>query len=208
MVSSHDMRAGSWLVILLREPRPGKVKTRLAAGIGAIAAAAWYRRQSLNVIRRVGSDSRWTTLLAVSPDAAGMASRVWPERLPRIAQGGGGLGERMRRVFQRLPAGPVVIIGSDIPGVTSDRIATAFQMLRGHDAVFGPSPDGGYWLVGLGRFRRCPAGVFENVRWSSRHALADSAASLRGRNVRFADTLSDVDTADDLRSRQKRRDRS
>ena len=205
MVSLHDMKANPWLVILLREPRPGQVKTRLAKGIGNIAAAAWYRRQSLNVIRRVGGDPRWTTVLAVSPGATGMASRVWPEHLPRITQGNGGLGERMRRVFRCLPPGPVVVIGSDIPCVASKHIAKAFRMLRCHGAVFGPSPDGGYWLVGLGRLRRCPTGLFANVRWSSRHALADSVASLRGRRVRFADTLSDIDTVDDLRRLRDRR---
>ena len=193
------MRARPWLVILLREPRPGKAKTRLAQGLGAIAAAKWYRRQCLDLIRRVGGDPRWTTLLAVSPDAAGMASRIWPEHVPRIPQGGGDLGDRMRRVFRRLPPGPVVIIGSDIPGVTTGHIARVFRMLGCHDAVFGPSPDGGYWLVGLGRIRRCPAGLFGNVRWSGRHALADSVDSLRGRHVRFADTLIDIDTVDDLR---------
>lgn len=200
MVSLHDMRTGSWLVIMLREPCPGRVKTRLAKEIGNIEAAAWYRRQSLNVIRRVGSDPRWTTLLAVSPDATGMASRVWPEHMLRITQGNGDLGKRMRRVFRCLPPGPVMVIGSDIPGVTAKHIAKAFQMLRCREAVFGPSPDGGYWLVGLGRFRRCPAGLLVNVRWSSRHALADSIASLRGRRVRFADTLNDIDTMNDLRS--------
>ena len=201
----HDMRTGCWLVIMLREPRPGQVKTRLAKATGSVAAAAWYRRQCLNVIRRVGRDPRWTTLLAVSPDAAGMASRVWPEHVQRISQGNGDLGERMRRIFQRLPPGPVLVIGSDIPGVTPKHIAKAFQMLRCHEAVFGPSPDGGYWLVGLGRLRRCPAGLLENVRWSSRHALADSVASIRDRRVRFADTLCDIDTVNDLRSLRDRR---
>ncbi len=76
-------------------------------------------------------------------------------------------------------------------------IARAFRALGGHDAVFGPAPDGGYWLVGLKRMR-VPGTLFDNVRWSSEHALSDSVVSLEGARVALVDTLGDVDTVDDL----------
>ena len=182
---------------MVREPRPGKVKTRLARDIGAVAAAAWYRRNCLRVIRRL-TDPRWQTILAVSPDISAQEGSAWPSGVPRIPQGSGNLGDRLARIFRILPPGPVLVIGSDIPGVTGCKILHAFRLLDSHGAVFGPSPDGGYWLTGLGIHRRRMAGMFRNVRWSSENALADSVASLGGTQIRFAEPLSDVDSQSDL----------
>ena len=105
----------------------------------------------------------------------------------------------MARIMRGLPPGPVCIIGGDIPGITRAHLARAFSALGRHDAVFGPAPDGGFWLVGLKRVAHPPAGLFRNVRWSSPHALADSRASLGVARIALIDTLQDVDTVDDLR---------
>jgi hypothetical protein len=192
------------LVIFLKEPRPGRVKRRLARGIGAVPAAWWFRHSAMALIRRTGRDPRWRTVLAVSPDADGMASRVWPAGMRRIAQGGGDLGARMARIFRTAPPGRVVIVGADIPDLRPAHIAEAFAMLGRADAVFGPAADGGYWLVGLARGRRAaPAGLFAGVRWSTPHALADSLATLRGHRVAFAAPLADVDTVEDLARRRE-----
>ena len=198
MVGTVEHRRGPWLVIFLKEPRPGRVKTRLAKDLGNVRAARWHRRQCLALINRFGPDPRWTTVLAVTPDREGLLSRIWPAHLPRIGQGRGDLGTRMARVMRRLPAGPAIIIGSDTPGATPRRVERAFRLLGRNDAVFGPSLDGGYWLVGLKRSRAISAHTFQHVRWSSQHALADSAASLNCRRIGFADTLQDVDTVSDL----------
>ena len=187
------------LAIFLKEPLPGAVKTRLARDIGAAAASSWYRRQCKALIRRICYDPRWDSYLAVSPDASGLASRVWPQHIPRIPQGGGDLGARMLRVFGMLPPGPAAIIGSDIPGVTASRVLSAFNLLGRHDAVFGPCVDGGYWLVGMKRLQRSSPRLFEGVRWSSCSALQDSVESFRRARIGFAETLRDVDTFDDLR---------
>ncbi len=185
------------LVLMLKEPRPGRVKTRLARDIGAVPAAWWFRHQTAGLIRRL-DEPRWRLVLAVSPDRAALASAAWPRHLPRVAQGPGDLGARMARLLRRLPPGPVLIVGGDVPGVTPRHIDRAFRALGRHDAVFGPAADGGYWLVGLKRTAPPPAALFKGVRWSSRHALADSLASLRGLRVALTDTLHDVDTAADL----------
>ena len=104
----------------------------------------------------------------------------------------------MQRLFTRLPPGPVIIVGSDIPSIRPSHIAEAFRLLGGADAVLGPAPDGGYWLVGLKRTPRVPK-PFAAVRWSGSHALSDTLANLKGRRVALAARLSDVDTAEDLR---------
>ena len=185
------------LVVMLKEPRVGRVKTRLGREIGMVEATWWLRHQTRALLRRI-QDPRWRLILAVAPDTSA-ARRVWPAHLSCFPQGPGDLGQRMARLMQGLPPGPVCIVGGDIPGMRRLHIARAFKALGSTDAVFGPAPDGGYWLVGLKRVAHPPAGLFENVRWSSPHALSDSRKSLGTLTVRLVDTLQDVDTASDLR---------
>lgn len=185
------------LVIMVKEPRPGRVKTRLGRDLGMTAAAWWFRHQSRALIRRV-QDPRWQVVLAVAPDQAGLNSRVWPAHLPRWPQGRGDLGDRMGRMLRAAAPGPVCVIGADIPGIRPAHIAEAFRTLGNHDAVFGPAPDGGYWLVGLKRARPVPPTLFANVRWSTQHALADTIATLPDHRIARIATLNDVDTIDDL----------
>ena len=103
-------------------------------------------------------------------------------------------GDRMGRLFDVLPPGPVVIIGSDIPDIEPADIADAFKALGGNDAVLGPAPDGGYWLIGRKRTPRIPK-PFAKVRWSSCHALQDTLANLQGLRVALLRELNDIDTA-------------
>jgi rSAM/selenodomain-associated transferase 1 len=185
------------VIVMVKVPRPGRVKTRLGRDLGMTAAAWWFRHQVQGLLRRI-RDPRWQVVLAVAPDREGMAARIWPADLPRIPQGKGNLGDRMKRVMRAAPAGPVCVIGGDIPGVTRQELAHAFEQLKGHDAVFGPADDGGYWLVGLRNARAVPESLFQNTRWSTEHALADSIASLPGSKVALANVLHDVDTIKDL----------
>jgi glycosyltransferase A (GT-A) superfamily protein (DUF2064 family) len=83
------------LFIMVKEPRAGRVKTRLGRDIGMTNAAWWFRHQTHRLIRALGRDARWQTILAVSPDFDGLQSRIWPGYLPRWPQGRGSLGDRM-----------------------------------------------------------------------------------------------------------------
>lgn len=180
---------------MVKEPRPGRVKTRLARDIGVIPATWWFRHQSARLFRRL-KDPRWQTVLAVAPDQA-VRSKIWPVDLARVPQGNGDLGQRMTRMLRAAP-GPACLIGADIPGITRAHISRAFAALGDHDAVFGPASDGGYWLVGAKHPPRLLQGTFKNVRWSTGHALADTLNTLPGWRLAFTDTLQDVDTAADL----------
>jgi rSAM/selenodomain-associated transferase 1 len=181
-------RSGRHLVIFTRQPRLGSGKRRLAQDIGQVAALRFQRAMLSLLLRRLGRDRRWITWLAVTPDRA----RPWPARLPVVPQGQGDVGLRMGRVARMLPRGAVVIVGSDIPGITAGDIALAFKALGHRDAVFGPASDGGYWLVGLRRRPRLLI-PFDGVRWSSEHALKDTLANLAGRPVGLLRQLTDID---------------
>lgn len=186
------------LAVFLKAPRLGQVKTRLAAGIGALAALRFHRATAATLIRRVARDKRWRTTLWLSPrDGRGQRDVPYPA-LPRFGQGQGDLGRRMARVFRLLPPGPVVLVGTDVPALGPAEIAAAFDRLRAQDAVFGPARDGGYWLVGLtGKLRRRPP--FDFVRWSTPHALADTTARLGRARWTLLDPLDDIDTPADYR---------
>ncbi len=186
------------LVVMLKEPRPGRVKSRLGQDIGMTTAAWWFRHQTAALLRRV-TDPRWRTVLAVSPDAEGLRSRIWPAGLHRIPQRGGSLGDRMAQVFRYPSPGPLCIIGADIPLVSRAHIARSFALLGQNEAVLGPAPDGGFWLIGLRRNRPPPPELFAGVRWSSEHALQDTLATLTNRATALTDSLADVDTVHDLR---------
>lgn len=181
------MRRGR-LVVFLKQPRFGAVKTRLARDIGALAAWRFYRAEAARTIRGL-ADPRWDLVLAVTPDRA-PATRVWRSGRA-IGQGRGDLGARMFRALAAAP--PTVLVGSDIPGLEKRHVEAAFRALAaGADLVFGPAADGGFWLVAVRR--RPPRGLFEGARWSTAHALADALARAAPRTkIALVETLADVD---------------
>jgi uncharacterized protein len=188
-----SVRPAQHVVVFVKAPRLGQVKSRLAAGLGALPSLRFYRETTARLLRRVGRDARWRTLIAVPPSGA-LHARFWDMSLPRLDQGSGDLGHRMARAFRALPPGPAVIVGSDIPDLAPRHVAQAFRALGRSDVVLGPAEDGGYWLIGLKRTRPMPLGLLEGVRWSSPHALADTRASLpRWFSVALLETLEDVD---------------
>jgi uncharacterized protein len=193
------------LVLFVRAPSWGLGKRRLARDIGDAAALRFERAMLGMLVRRLGRDRRWQLRLAVTPDRARRRARVWPRGVAIAAQGEGDLGQRMRRALAACPPGPAVLVGSDIPALAPHHIAEAFGVLGGHDLVFGPAQDGGFWLVGARRCPRLPP-LFGAVRWSGPHALADVLGNLPPRvRVGFAARLEDVDDAASYRRLAPRR---
>jgi rSAM/selenodomain-associated transferase 1 len=183
-----------YLVIMAKSPRLGRVKRRLGHEIGNVAAIRFYRSCLSHTVLRLAQDGRWRTLIAIDPDRdVGARFQASHKLVARLTQGRGDLGRRMQRLFALLPPGPAIIVGSDIPAMRASDIARAFASLGRGDAVFGQAPDGGYWLVGLKRTPKLLA-PFARVRWSSRHALADTLKNLEGKRVAFVATLTDIDT--------------
>ncbi|HXI86863.1 MAG TPA: TIGR04282 family arsenosugar biosynthesis glycosyltransferase [Parvularculaceae bacterium] len=186
------------LIVFVKAPLAGRVKTRLAREIGIGRAAVLFRRMCERTIGEAAKGG-WRNILAVDPPAALHAEfPVWPRHFERMAQVAGDLGGRMSAAIASVESGPVVVIGADAPGLRAAHLHDAFSMLGRADAVFGPAEDGGYWLIGLARRKPAPD-LFKNVRWSSRDALADTIASLpRDFHVDYLPVLRDIDAAADL----------
>ncbi|OLT24586.1 hypothetical protein BJF79_44975 [Actinomadura sp. CNU-125] len=136
------------LLVIAKEPVPGRVKTRLTPAYTPAEAASLAAAALADTLAAVAAApaGRRTLVLDGSPGA-------WlPAGIEVIAQRGGGLDERLAHTFADADAGrPLVLIGMDTPQVTPGLLAVEARALRGHGAVFGPAADGGFWLLGLRR---------------------------------------------------------
>src|SRR5437868_13454548 len=103
------------LILFVRAPAYGSGKRRLARDIGDLAALRFERLMLARLLRRLGRDRRWRLRLAVTPDRGRFRSRLWPRGVQIAGQGGGDLGERMRRALAACPPGPAVPVGTGIP---------------------------------------------------------------------------------------------
>src|SRR5262245_46417110 len=186
------------LIIFVKAPQAGQVKTRLAAEIGADAACAAYARLVEELLQRLRKLPR--VELRFTPDDTRHRIQAWLapgwEAQP---QGSGDLGARLARAFdEAFAAGAqgVVIIGSDCPEVGAADIHAAWEGLQTSDVVLGPATDGGYWLIGL---RTRQPILFADMPWSSSTVLAETLKQARkaGLKIRKLRELSDVDTAAD-----------
>src|ERR1041384_6629450 len=134
---------GEKLLVFVKAPRPGSVKTRLAKDVGAEPACAAYRQIAGALFDRLrGLDA---VELCYSPADAGTEIQSWMrDGWAAAPQGGGGLGRRLHAAFDRAFSGGaarVVVIGSDCPGVTATDIREAWEGLKTRDVVLGPATD-------------------------------------------------------------------
>jgi uncharacterized protein len=195
----------SQLVVLARWPAPGRCKRRLASSLGAEAAARVQARltgHTLAVARQLARQLGIELVLAVDGLAPRAARRLGDQLgVGRIVlQGGGGLGVRMQRQFQRAAnerARRVVLIGSDLPQLERADLVSAFAALDHQEAVLGPACDGGYWLIGL---RRPEPALMEGIAWGSEQVLEQTLAALarRGLEPALLPWRRDLDRGEDL----------
>jgi len=188
------------LIIFAKAPRLGTVKTRLARHVGNGAALNMYRRMLAETLSAAGQvPARLDVRLVVTPDRFASRGNFWPRGIETGAQGIGDLGQRMGRQF--LSAGRdrhVVLVGSDIPQMTGPMLQSAFGHLAGgQDGVFGPSEDGGFWLVGFRAGRYTPR-MFRNIRWSHSETYRDVRSALPSHyRIAEVETLNDIDDLSD-----------
>lgn len=196
------MSKGLLIIVFVKAPRPGLVKTRMARVAGDTAACLAYRTLAGCLFRNLQGLKHLE--ICHSPDSPEAAREVDPWRQPGwtlSSQGEGGLGERMARAIRRgLDRGhpAVAIIGSDCPWIQPGDLEAASSALLqgGTDVVLGPAEDGGYWLIGArGDFPE----LFEGIAWSTDTVLEQTLdrASRSRRSVHQLRLLSDVDTWED-----------
>jgi rSAM/selenodomain-associated transferase 1 len=186
------------LIVFVRAPRAGAVKTRLAQKIGANAACDAYQKLVRAVLNKI--DSIPEVQLRYSPDDAESEVRPWLRPSWILSpQGAGDLGERLTRAFAESFGGGasrVLIIGSDCPWLNDADIKEAWNDLETHDLVLGPAKDGGYWLIGL---REPKPELFTGISWSTGMVLEQTVKHARagGLQFRLLRELRDVDTLGD-----------
>jgi uncharacterized protein len=191
------------LVVFARAPELGRVKTRVAAELGAHAALSAYRRLADHVMAAVQGGERYSLTVAYTPPDAERQMRQWLGwSVSLTPQAEGDLGDRMQRAIADAisnGAERVVVIGTDCPDVTAATVEEAFARLADADIVLGPATDGGYYLIGMSRLHRS---VFDDVPWSSPETLRVTLARVRaaGLSVAQLEERRDIDTADDWRA--------
>lgn len=183
------------LIVFVKNPIKGKVKTRLAEAIG--------NEQALQVYKKLISITEKVTLNAKSNDlhvyfSDFIEENLW-ERNKKYIQKGSNLGERMLHAFQegfKLDYNKILLIGSDLPDLSAEIIQKGFDALDANDLVFGPAKDGGYYLVGMKVLHH---EIFKNKPWSTPNLLEVTLKQLdRHKSVFYLTELNDIDEYEDL----------
>jgi len=184
------------LIIFTRNPKLGKVKTRLALSIGDEKALQIYKdllQHTMEQTQALDCDKY------VFYDTQIIENDIWDNQLfYKKLQSEGDLGIKMKAAFELLFSigyQKCVVIGSDLFDLKTKYIEKAFQMLDKKKTIIGPAEDGGYYLLGL---KKINAALFQNKKWGTSSVLADTLGHLSIHQVCFLKTLNDIDTIEDL----------
>ena len=186
------------LIIFIKNPALGKVKTRLAKEIGEGPALAVYLKllnHTLSVTQNLSCDK-----VVCYSDFVDMEDDWENEIFEKSIQSGGDLGQRMKNAFFNQfnsEYKKVCIIGSDIPGLSEEIVNEAFNGLEARDAVIGPARDGGYYLLGM---KKLISQLFENKIWGGDRVFESTLEDFRNLNLTYHQLpmLLDIDTKNDL----------
>ncbi|MEI7671297.1 MAG: TIGR04282 family arsenosugar biosynthesis glycosyltransferase [Deltaproteobacteria bacterium] len=197
------------LVVFLRYPEPGKVKTRLAKTHGDPFAAELYGYFVDDLLEALAPGSYHLELFFTPAERETEIRQRFGARYCYSPQEGEGLGERMEKAFRACFAkgfSTAILIGSDAPDLTTEFIDQAFLALEnGQDAVVGPAFDGGYYLIGFRSAMFDPA-VFSGIRWGENSVFENTLNHLQAQKYRIhlAPVWHDIDTGKDLENLQAR----
>ena len=179
------------IIVFLKAPRPGAVKTRLAQSIGVEAACQAYIEMSRSVLETLRGFNR-VQLRFTPDDAQPEIQSLLQPGWSSTPQGSGDLGDRMKRAFQET-ADPAILIGTDCPIIETADLDEAWSALNSYPVVIGPARDGGYWLIGM---RECYPDLFKDIHWSTDRVFNETMnrAKQAGLPVHTLRTLVDIDT--------------
>ncbi len=194
------------VAIFARVPEPGKVKTRLIPVLGAEGAATIQAALLQDTLRKVSLlRAPVARYLYLQGGRAFSTSLSYQMARQRGADLGESQGDAFLRLLRRHPS--ALVIGTDSPLLPVRAMRAALVELRVCDAVLGPCPDGGYYLLGLRRYER---GLLRGIRWGTRFAFRDTLRNLLRRHYSCSilEPCPDVDRPDDVLSllRRLRRD--
>lgn len=197
------------VMVFAKAPVIGRVKTRLAADIGDKAATELYRAFVKDLLGMLdGTD--YPIHIHFTPYASGREIRDWLGGADvLIPQADGDLGQRMASAFTYAFSNYIrrtVLIGTDFPDLPASFIHQAFDALLTHDAVLGPSHDGGYYLIGFNRHGFVPE-VFQDMSWSTDQVFSKTVRIFERHHatVQYLDPWWDIDTHADLMGFIRRR---
>ncbi|MDO5969746.1 TIGR04282 family arsenosugar biosynthesis glycosyltransferase [Flavivirga aquimarina] len=183
------------VIVFVKNIKLGKVKTRLAKTIGNQGAFDVY--SELVKVTEEATQNLQADKRIYFSDA--VVNTKWINDYKTI-QEGENLGERMKNAFIKgFEDGyeRIVLIGSDLPDISSDHIENGLEALKNNNVVFGPAVDGGYYLVGMTKTYHA---IFDNKPWSESHLLEVTLKELDEKNISYTllETLNDIDTFEDL----------
>jgi len=184
------------ILVFTRNPELGKVKTRLAKGIGDQAALQVYIRllqHTEKILSQINADK------SVIYSNKIRLNDMWDDEVyQKKVQIGKDLGERMYHAFlEAFNANyqKVIIIGSDLFDLKTQHLENAIEALNKNEIVIGPAKDGGYYLLGMKKLHQ---DVFKNKNWGTNSVLNATLKDLKSRKIEFLETLNDIDYAQDL----------
>jgi rSAM/selenodomain-associated transferase 1 len=189
------------LIVVAKEPVPGRTKTRLCPPFTLESAAAFYRCLLLDSLALMARFETADHAIAYAPASAhGYFTRLSPNGFSLVEQMGANLGERLANALSQhfdLGYRRVVIMNSDGPTLPLACLEEAFSGLDRADVTLGPGHDGGYYLIGMNRPHR---ELFEGIDWSTERVISQTLAVCRrlGITVHQLPEWYDVDVADDL----------
>lgn len=204
--------ADTVILLFIKAPIRGRVKSRLARAVGDEAALDLYKNFVLDEIEMLRASGYPFRLCHYPPEAGSMIQEWVGREHASMPQHGKDLGERMEYAFsQAFSEGftRAVLVGSDIPDLTSSLMRQAFRYLESAHAVLGPAADGGYYLIGFRSDSFLPA-AFKGMDWSTDSVFKKTRDVLEsaGLSVSLLPELCDLDTADDLEAFFLRNSRS
>jgi rSAM/selenodomain-associated transferase 1 len=190
------------LIIFLKYPEAGKVKTRLAKDIGNNEAARIYSLMTLNIIESVVAPECYNTIIFYDPPEKEQEIKNWvgKKEIQYSPQEGNTLGDRISNAFKVVFSSGIekaVIIGTDCLDVSSDIINVAIHLLDETEVVLGPAEDGGYYLLALNKYR---PEIFQDIDWSTKHVLEQTVLKIVENKLTYhkLKTLKDIDTVEDI----------
>jgi rSAM/selenodomain-associated transferase 1 len=190
------------LVMFVRFPGQGQVKSRLAKDLGEETATNLYRCFVEDLLERFSKESYRLRIAFYPAEKESEMRETLGDEFSYIPQAGEDLGERMKLSFLRCfseGARSVVLIGSDIPDLPARIVDEAFLALNEYEAVIGPSVDGGYYLLGF-KQDTFNGDVFMGLPWGAETVFQETMKILRraGAPVHVLPVWWDIDKPEDI----------